>query len=49
MLQKEELGRHVQMSAESFEAKAENCSEIVQELNSPYSAMGCSMSLKVLP
>jgi hypothetical protein len=27
--------------------KAENCSEIVQELISPYSIMGCNMSLKL--
>ena len=27
--------------------KAENCSEILQELISSYSALGCNMSLKV--
>ena len=29
--------------------KAENCTEIVQELISPDSVMGCNMSLKVIP
>jgi hypothetical protein len=49
MLQKEEPGRHLKTSAESFYTikKAENYSEIVQELISSYSAVRYNLPLKL--